>query len=211
MMKHGLYCNVMVKTAHKGFPRELLSQTDLFKGEWAAYAADVEGVRVQVNNCKTVLQIHLSQRHSKIFPCKTLSMLLYRNKFHESKIFIFLFCCYLGCQFPIPEKKEFISTCSTALPGKPHKTKHQGFVQRPQVAEAYLKSPASIDVHNHVRTGSLGLEDVWQTKDPHKHQFTGITGFIFTNSYLAYRFFTKNMMEHRQLKKTQQMQWSFLR
>ena len=97
MMKHGLYCNVMVKTDHKGFPRELLSQTDLSKGEWAAYAADVEGVRVQVNNCKTVLQIHLSQRHSKIFPCKTLSMLLYRNKFQESKIFIFLFCCYLGC------------------------------------------------------------------------------------------------------------------
>ena len=97
LMKHGLYCNMLVKTAHKGFPRELLNQTDLSRGEWVAYAADVEGVRVQVNNCKIVLQIHLSQRHSTIFPCKTLSMLLYRNKFHESKIFIFLFCCYLGC------------------------------------------------------------------------------------------------------------------
>ena len=97
LMKRGLYCNMLVKTAHKGFPRELLNQTDLSRGEWAACAADVEGVRVQVNNCKIVLQIHLSQRHSTIFPCKTLSMLLYRNKFHESKIFIFLFCCYLGC------------------------------------------------------------------------------------------------------------------
>ena len=97
LMKRGLYCNRLVKTAHKGFPRELLNQTDLSRGEWAAYAADVEGVRVQVNNCKIVLQIHLSQRHSTIFPCKTLSMLLYRNKFHESKMFIFLFCCYLGC------------------------------------------------------------------------------------------------------------------
>ena len=106
LMKHGLYCNMLVKTAHKGFPRELLNQTDLSRGEWAAYAADVEGVRVQVNNCKIVLQIHLSQRHSTIFPCKTLSMLLYRNKFHESKIFIFLFCCYLGCQFPRPEKER---------------------------------------------------------------------------------------------------------
>ena len=93
-------------------------------------------------------------------------------------------------------------TCSTAPPGKPCKTKDHGFVQRAQVAEAYLKSAASIDIHNHVGTGSLGLEDVWQTKDPHKHQFAGITGFIFTNSYLAYQFFTKNMtMEHHQFKK----------
>ena len=97
LIKHGLYCNMLVKTAHKGFPRELLNQTCLSRGEWAAYAADVEGVRVQVNNFKVVLQIHLSQRHSTIFPCKTLSMLLYRNKFHKSKIFIFPFCCYLGC------------------------------------------------------------------------------------------------------------------
>ena len=97
LIKCGLYCNMLVKTAHKGFPRQLLNQTDLSRGESAAYAADVEGVRVRVNNCKIVLRIHLSQRHSTIFPCKTLSMLLYRNKFHESKIFIFLFCCYLGC------------------------------------------------------------------------------------------------------------------
>ena len=90
LMKHGLYCNMLVKTAHKGFPREFLNQTDLSRGEWAAYAADV-GVRVQVNNCKIVLQIHLSQRHSTIFPCNTLSMVLYRNKFHKSKIFIFSF------------------------------------------------------------------------------------------------------------------------
>ena len=50
----------------------------------------------------------------------------------------------------------------TALPGKPHKTKH-GHVQRPKVADAYLKSAKSIDKHNHVCTDSLGL-DPWQTK-----------------------------------------------
>ena len=92
LMKCGLYCNMFIKTAHKGFPRELLNQTDLSRGEWAAYAADVEGVKIQVNNHKIVLQIHLSQRHSTIFLFKTLSLLLYRNKFHESKVFIFLFC-----------------------------------------------------------------------------------------------------------------------
>ena len=41
-----------------------------------------------------------------------------------------------------------------ALPLKPHKTKY-GPVQRPKVADAYLKTATSIDKHNHVCTGSL--------------------------------------------------------
>ena len=86
----------------------------------------------------------------------------------------------------------------TALPGKSHKTKH-GPVQRPKVADAYLKPATSIKKHNHVRTDSLDLEDPWQTNAI----ITGMTGFIFTNSYLTlYQFFTKRMtMEHHQFKR----------
>ena len=43
-----------------------------------------------------------------------------------------------------------------ALPLKPHKTKH-GPVQRPKVADAYLKPATSIDKHNHVCTSSPDL------------------------------------------------------
>ena len=50
-----------------------------------------------------------------------------------------------------------------ALPGKLHNTKH-GNVQRPKVADSYLKSAKSIDKHNHADIDSLGLEDPWQTK-----------------------------------------------
>ena len=70
---------------------------------------------------------------------------------------------------------------------------------RPKVAESYLSSSASIDIHNHVRTGSIGLEDIWSTLEPQKRQFAGIFGFIFTNAYLAYKFFRKET-EHTDFK-----------
>ena len=47
------------------------------------------------------------------------------------------------------QTKDFISICSTAIPALPRKTKHHGLVQRPQVAEQYLKHAGAIDVHNH--------------------------------------------------------------
>ena len=71
-----------------------------------------------------------------------------------------------ACLFNDLKPKQFISTCSTIIPGNPRQTKHHGAVPRPQVAEFYLKHAASIDIHNHVRTGSLGLEDVFMTMRP---------------------------------------------
>ena len=65
------------------------------------------------------------------------------------------------------KKKQFISTCSTILPGNPRKTKHLGEVSRPKVAEFYLNHAAAIDIHNLVRTGSMGLEDAILTKSPY--------------------------------------------
>ena len=61
-------------------------------------------------------------------------------------------------------KNTFVKYSLTSIPGKPQKTKHDGPVQRPKVADAYTKSGAPIDIHNHVCTGSLGLEDAWQKK-----------------------------------------------
>ena len=71
-----------------------------------------------------------------------------------------------ACKFVDLKPKQFISTCSTTIPGIPRQTKYHGAVKRPQVAEFYLKYSASIDIHNHVRTGSLGMEDVFMTMRP---------------------------------------------
>ena len=49
---------------------------------------------------------------------------------------------------------------------------------------------AGIDIRNHIRTGSLGIEDVWHTRNYIHRQFGGIIGFAFTNAYLAAKFFS---------------------
>ena len=50
LMKCGLYCNILVKTAQKGFPKEFLNKTNLSRGKWVTFSDDVKGVKVQENN-----------------------------------------------------------------------------------------------------------------------------------------------------------------
>ena len=97
------------------------------------------------------------------------------------------------------KKKQFVSTCGTVIPGNPRVTKHHGAVPRPKIAETYLKHYDSIDKHNHVRTGSIGLEDVAKTHSPHLRQFFGVMGFLLSNAYLAYRYFKPNKGELKHL------------
>ena len=85
--------------------------------------------------------------------------------------------------------ERFISTCSTAVPSHPQKTKHDGLVPHPQVAETYLKYAASIDIHNHVQTGSSALEDVWKILNPNRCQLAGILHFCLANAFLAMQHF----------------------
>ena len=140
LRKEGLHSILIVKTAHKEFPVDLLNSHTLKQGQWVSYTRNVDGTNIMATS-------------------------------------------YMDLK-----KKQFVSTCSTTLHGKPRVTKH-GIVQRPKVAETYLQNAAAIDIHNHVRTGSLGCEDVLLTKSPQMRQFSGIIGFLFTNAYLAFKKF----------------------
>ena len=65
-----------------------------------------------------------------------------------------------ACRF-IDLKDNFLSTCSTSLPGKGRQTKHHGVVSRPKVAEQYLSVRAANDVHNHALTESMEFKEAW--------------------------------------------------
>ena len=93
------------------------------------------------------------------------------------------------------QTKDFILTCSTAIPGLPRKTKCHGLVQHPQVAEQYLKHAAAIDVHNHFRSGCLAYKKRCR-------QLAGILGFYFTNGYLAMKHFSDLLLPHFKFKMT---------
>lgn len=105
----------------------------------------------------------------------------------------------LATDFLDLQLKHFISTCSTSNSGPPRVTKHHGDVQRPYVAYDYLEHSAAIDIFNHVRHGSVGLEDALMTKSATLRQFCGIVGFIFTNAFLAFVYF-KEKISHQNFK-----------
>ena len=105
-----------------------------------------------------------------------------------------------ACQFRDLKLKNFVSTCSLSIAQKCRKMKHHGLVPNPCVAEEYLKNSASVDVHNHYCTGSVGLEHIWHTKNPHRWQLAGILGFFFTNSYMAMKYFSNPSLPHHQFK-----------
>ena len=104
-----------------------------------------------------------------------------------------------ACHFLDLQLKDFISTCSMAVPGHPRKTKHS-LVPCAQVAETYLKYAASIHIHNHVRTGSSALEDIWKILNPKRCQLAGILGFCLTNAFLAMQHFQNPKLEHYKFK-----------
>ena len=107
-----------------------------------------------------------------------------------------------ACRFRDLKVKDFISICSSVIPGLPRKTKHHGKVTQPKVAEEDLKYTAAIDIPNHYCNGSAGLEDVWLMRSPHKRQLGGILGFCFTNARLAMKYFGKIKQSHYQFKIT---------
>ena len=73
--------------------------------------------------------------------------------------------------------KKFLATCGTTVEGHPHKKKpyhvsedgksSEAFfktVKRHKLVEEYFDSAGKIDIHNHLRQGSLALEVAWGTK-----------------------------------------------
>ena len=49
-------------------------------------------------------------------------------------------------------------------------------------------------------TGSVGFEDVWQTKKPIHCQFAGVLGFVFNSAYLAKCYFQKSSAKQASFK-----------
>ena len=42
----GLYSNLLVKTAHKKYPRKLLRESDIERGQWVCATAEIDGVKL---------------------------------------------------------------------------------------------------------------------------------------------------------------------
>ena len=95
--------------------------------------------------------------------------------------------------------KRFLSTCGTTVEGEPHTKKRYRVsedgesseifyktVKRPKLVEEYFDSASKIDVHNHLRQGSLALEEAWGS---HNCVFPTILGMVEVDAFLLYSAF----------------------
>ena len=97
-----------------------------------------------------------------------------------------------ACRFRDLKVKDFISICSSVIPGLARKTKHHGKVTQPKVAEEDLKYTAAIDIPNHYCNGSAGLEDVWLMRSPPQKAVRWYIGVLLYQCPLSYEVFWKN-------------------
>ena len=100
----------------------------------------------------------------------------------------------IAVRYQDSKEKLLVSSCATTLPG-PAKVKISSrtglkkVIPRPKVFHDYCNNAGSIDIYNHVRTGSVGLEDTWKTHSGKIVQFAGLLGFVETNAFLAKKHF----------------------
>ena len=61
-------------------------------------------------------------------------------------------------------------------------------VQRPQLIEMLFDCFSCIDIHDHLRQGSLKMEETWKTKTWWHRIFATIFGIIVTDCYFAHKY-----------------------
>ena len=61
-------------------------------------------------------------------------------------------------------------------------------VKRPQMVELFYKSFSAIDVHDHLRQGSLAMKRKWRMHKWWHRIFATVFGMTTVDAYLAYRY-----------------------
>lgn len=64
---------------------------------------------------------------------------------------------------------------------------------RVKLVEEYFDGAPAVDIHNHIRQSGLSLEGVWNTQKWHHRMYASLFGIIEANSYLAFRYFKRNL------------------
>ena len=65
--------------------------------------------------------------------------------------------------------------------------KEEKRIKRPRMIEDFFECFSAVDVQDHLRQGSLRMEEVWKTKQWFHRIFAKIYGIILTDCFLAYR------------------------
>ena len=65
-------------------------------------------------------------------------------------------------------------------------------IKRPKMEEDFFEFFSVIDVHDHLRQGSLRMKEAWKTKNWVHRLFATLFGIILTDCYFAYNLYHTN-------------------
>ncbi len=179
----GLYCTMMIKTAHKGFPKTEFQ-------EWFAGHGRRVGTKAKRRN-------DLERGSSKYY-----YLPLYHPGRRES-------IPVIAVGWADTTLKMMISTRGHTQEGVPSQRKRHRIeinnltgeyeqkiieydVKTNYIVSTYFDAFPAVDISDHYRQGILGIETNWVTKKFYIRLFSTILGVIFTNAYLAYKFENNN-------------------
>ena len=164
LRERGLFFMGMIKTAHKEFPLAFLKS-------WAN--GDEEGGKPSRGN---YCLLQTQSEHGLPF---------YALGWADRKVKTII--SNVGSTNPgsiskrLRHKKELVG-------GVWETTRYYKEIQRPSMVEEFYSCFGIIDVHDHLRQGSLAMEREWYTHKWWHRVFTTILGICLIDSYLAYKF-----------------------
>ena len=179
----GLYGIGMVKTAHRNYPKR-------FFKEWydAGSVRGPDGQRLHAPGTWKTLQTKF-RRQGEEFDRVVVAV-----GWHDIKLKTIIGSCGVTTRGPDAVKTRHRRVFEN---GQEITQRYERHVPRPQIVKQFFDIFGEIDHHDHLRQGSLALEEVWQSHCWWHRIFATIFGVIVTDCWLAYKH--NNMRFNRQV------------
>jgi hypothetical protein len=170
----GLFAIGMVKTAHRMFPKKWY--TDWYN---AGSERLPDGRRVHEPGTWKTLQTKFRKQGEDF------DRVAFAVGWHDIKLKTIISSCGVTTRGPDAIKTRHRRAW---VNGEEVTQNYERLVQRPWLIKTFFDIFGAVDQHDHLRQGSLAMEEVWKTHCWWHRIFATILGVIFTDCWLAYRY-----------------------
>jgi hypothetical protein len=168
----GLYSSLTVKTAHKGFPKKVL--TDWFGGK-------KRRANLPRGSCK-----YLTTRFSNLGRGIN-GQVIVASGWADKKCKTIVSTSGHTVAGP-PSKRIRHKVVLNPDSGQLEQTVVTHQVPRDSMLASFFDAFPAVDINDHYRQGILAMETNWNTKKYHLRVFSSVFGICLTNSFLAYKY-----------------------
>ena len=169
----GLFAIGMVKTAHRMFPK-------MWYKQWydAGSQRGPDGRRIHEPGTWKTFQTTFRKQGEEF------DRTIFSVGWHDIKLKTLISSCGITTRGPDAIKTRHRRAW---VNGEEVTQRYDRVVQRPWLIKLFFDIFGAVDQHDHLRQGSLALEEVWQTHCWWHRILATVLGVIFTDCWLAYR------------------------